>query len=138
MRQIFLSLAIMFTFLLMLIAVPTASASDKFASGPRVPNQGYYFCMALEDPTPAASKGKAYFSGVFVADGNYLNPIRAAYVKFLQEKYSYAQDPTTFDTSIQCVGTQSMEEATSTEQIRLKPGKEKNPEGTFETGWTPA
>lgn len=120
----------------MALAAPRASASDAVASGTVTKSMGHYFCVALEDPTPAAPKGKAYYSGVFEAEGNSLNPVRAAYAAFLQEKYSYAQDPTTFDSSVQCVGTRSAEEAAATEQARMKPGKTFNASGTFETGWT--
>ncbi|HTL46998.1 MAG TPA: hypothetical protein VL688_02925 [Verrucomicrobiae bacterium] len=97
----------------------------------------YSFCMAMEDPTPAAPKGKAYFSDVFTTtDVRVLTPVRDAYIKFLQEKYAYAQDPTTFDNSVSCAKVHSMDEAASALQARLKPGKQANPEGTIETGWT--
>lgn len=111
-------------------------ASDQIASGVAKPSMGYYFCVGLEDPTPATAKGRAFFSGVFEAEGNSLNPVRDAYAKFLQEKYSYSQDPTTFNSSIQCTGTNSAEEAATIEGYRIAPGKKMNPDGTFETGWT--
>ena len=139
MQRIFKSSTVACSFLsvLTLITTTNVSASDKFASGPVKPGQSPYFCVALEDPSPAMSKGRAFYSAIFTGDGSMLNPVRAAYAEFLKEKYSYAQDPTTFDSSIQCVGTHSMEEAAATQQSRMKPGKERNPEGTIETKWSP-
>jgi hypothetical protein len=136
MRRILLNSSAIFAFLFVVHAVPSSSASDSIASGPVKPSMGYYFCTAMEDPTPTSTKGKAFFSGVFQAEGNSLNPVRGAYAKFLQKAYAYAQDPTTFDNSIQCTGLNSREEAESVEQARMKPGKQLNPEGTIETGWT--
>ncbi len=136
MNRVFSFLAAAITLFLMMTTVPKAFASDTIASGPRVSAVGNYFCMALEDPTPAAPKGKAYFSGIFAAEGNTLNPVRGAFAKFLQGKYAYAQDPTTFDSSIQCTGLQSNEEAVTIREARMKPGKQLNPDGTFDTGWT--
>ena len=137
MRKILIASAGVLAFLGMLSAFPhkVCFAGETIArtAGPAM---GYYFIVALEDPTPAMSKGRAIYSGVFMADGNKLNPVRDAYVKFIQEKYKYAQDPTTFNSSVQFAGMHSMEEAASIEQIRIKQGKDRNPEGTFETGWT--
>jgi hypothetical protein len=128
--------SLFFIFIAAFFKVPFALSGGEIVERPAAP--GYYFCIALEDPTPAAPKGKAYFSGVFTMLPNDLSPARDAYIKFLQEKYSYAQDPTTFNSSVPCTGTNSMEEAASVEQARLKPGKQLNPEGTIETGWRPA
>lgn len=120
------------------IAAGSALASDTVASGPVKVTQGHYFCVGLEDPTPTTPRGRALYSAVFVADGNKLMPIRTAFTKFLQKKYAYSQDPTTLVNSIQCVGTHSAKEATTVLQARMKPGKQLNPGGTLQTGWSPS
>ncbi|HTL48041.1 MAG TPA: hypothetical protein VL688_08295 [Verrucomicrobiae bacterium] len=65
-----------------------------------------------------------------------LVPVREAYVKFLQEKYAYVQDPANFNTMITFTGVSSMDMAVSTLEARVNAGKRANPEGTIETGWT--
>ena len=134
MRKVLMVSAVALAFLGTFNGLTTVFAGETIAreAGPAM---GYYFCLALEDPTPTASKGKAYYSAVFIADANNLAPIREAYVKFLQEKYGYAQDPSTLNSSVQFTGTQTMEQATYVEQMRVKKGKDLNPEGTIETSW---
>ena len=133
MRRIFLALiSILYIFGM----VPTAFASDNIASGPVTLDVGYYFCVALEDPTPAMAKGRAIYTGVFQAHGNGTPLVRDAFVKFVQEKYQYSQDPTTINNSFLCTSTHSMEEATMILGYRVAPGKKQNPQGTIESGWT--
>ncbi|HTL48034.1 MAG TPA: hypothetical protein VL688_08260 [Verrucomicrobiae bacterium] len=118
-----------------MLVLPFAKAGEVAYTGP-VAGPTPVYCTAIDPshpmPDESTSPEKRYYTGAFMGDVN-LNPARASFYKFLQEKYGYTENPSYGDQSITCYASKTLDDA----QARL--AKQKQVDKTaIDTGWTPA
>ena len=119
-------------------SAPAGESSSYYKPAP--PPTWYLFCTAaqpkreLEDESVIPEA--IYYSGAFTVTTRNLNPVNDAFVRFLQERYSYKLDPS-LSQPITCYSRQNLAEAQAERQSYLTRSlKYAAQTKVVETGWT--
>lgn len=118
------------------LATIAAAGSALYKPPPAAPQ--YLFCTAVraqrEMPDESIRPGVVYYSGAFELKSTDVNPVNAAFLKFLDAKYQFkpeANEPQ----PVMCTSVHSLAEAQTLEKTRIDQSKQ-GKGSVVETGWT--